>query len=96
MRGRVHEHQDVERVAIVAERGGDEAEIEGKHHAFGQQAAEHEEIGFGVVIEFVATAFGRLDDSAASAFPGVELVREGRQICHNYAALARMARASFS
>ena len=42
MGGFVHEHENVERVAVFAERGRDEAEVEGKYHAFGKQATQFE------------------------------------------------------
>ena len=76
MRGRIHEHENVERISVVAQRRGNEAKIERKHHAFRQKAAQHEQIRVGIVIELVAAAFGCFDDGAARAFLGIELMRE--------------------
>ena len=36
--GRVHQHEDVEWVAVPTQRGGQEAEVEGERREFGQAA----------------------------------------------------------
>jgi hypothetical protein len=54
----------------------DKAEVKRKHHSFGQKAAQHEQVRLGIVIELVAAALGRVNDGAARAFLGVELMRE--------------------
>ena len=41
MRRCIHEDQNVQGVAVFAKRGGNEAEVEGKHHPFGQQRARY-------------------------------------------------------
>src|SRR5262249_7426031 len=60
----------------------DKAEIEREHHAFGQQASEYEEIGFGVVSELVAEAFRGVDNGPASALFGVKQVRKRCKVWH--------------
>jgi phosphoenolpyruvate-protein kinase (PTS system EI component) len=42
---------------VLGKAGRNEAEVERKHHALRQQAAPHEEVRFGIVIELVAAAF---------------------------------------
>jgi hypothetical protein len=69
-------------VAVLAKRRGNEAKVERKHHSFGQEPSQHEEVGRRVVVEFVAEATGRFYDGAADAFFCVQLVSERRQIGH--------------
>src|SRR5579862_4196588 len=59
-----HQNQNIEWVAVVAERRRDEAEIIGKHHALRQHGRELQAIAFGIVAVFVATALRGLDDDA--------------------------------
>jgi hypothetical protein len=42
---------------VLAAGGGKEAEVEGEHHALRQQAAEHEQSRFPIVIKLVAAPF---------------------------------------
>src|SRR5262249_9071927 len=70
---RFHEHEDVERVAVAAERRGDEAEVIGKDHAFRQHGRELHTIAFGIVTVFAAAAAWRLDHD-----PYIAIVAEGR------------------
>jgi len=58
----VHQNEDVERVAVAALRGGDEAEVEWKARAGGEDALEAEEAELLVVCELVPAAGDRLDD----------------------------------
>jgi hypothetical protein len=53
---------------------GNEAEVERKHHPFGQQPTQHEKAGIRIIIELISPAFGRFYDRPANACLGVELV----------------------
>src|SRR5579872_948078 len=78
----VHEHHHVEWIAVLGQRGRNEAEVERKCHPFGQQAAQTEEPEIGIIIEFVSPSFRSLDDSLGAAQLGVPLVRTGFKVRH--------------
>ena len=71
--GRFHEHEDVERVAVLAERRGDKAKIIGKDHAFRQNGRKLHTIAFGIVAVFAAAAARRLNHN-----PHVAVAVKGR------------------
>src|SRR4029077_7901871 len=82
VRRSIQKDHDVEWIAVVSERGGDKTEIERKHHSLGQQAAQFEQFGSGVVVEFVPETLRRLDDRPALTVLWVKLVGKGSQISH--------------
>jgi hypothetical protein len=59
---RIHQHEDIERIAILAEGRGDETKIIRKIHAFGQRRRQFQAIAVRLVFILVAAALGRLDD----------------------------------
>jgi len=71
---RIHQNQDVERVAILAERRRHEAEVAGKDHAFRQHGAKLKAIAFRIVVVLVAAPLRRLDDDTQF----IVLLGEGR------------------
>jgi hypothetical protein len=58
MGGFVHQHKNVEWVAVFAEGGR-------KHHTFGKQAAQFEQVRFGIVVEFISAPFRGFDYGSA-------------------------------
>src|SRR5882762_1150156 len=60
--GRVHENKDIERIAVLADGGRNEAKIVGKYHALRQDGRQLQTIAIRVIPVFVAAALGRLDD----------------------------------
>jgi len=62
------------RVTVFAERRGDKAKIEWKHHSLREQAAQHEQVCIRVIVEFVATTLRCLNDGFANGLLFVEFV----------------------
>src|SRR6476661_924858 len=60
--GLVHEHEHIQRVAVLALGGRHVAEVEGEDRAGGQHAAEAEDAQRVIILELVAAALRRLDD----------------------------------
>src|SRR6185436_17711262 len=71
----VHQDEDVQRIAVAALRRRDEAEVEGKARAGGEDALETKEAELLVVGELVPAAGDRLDDGIQVA----RLLVEGRE-----------------
>ena len=82
MRRGVHQDHHIQWIAIVAQRGWHEAEIEWKQHTLRQQPTELEESGLGIIRKLVPRSFRRLDDRQARPTLRVQSVREGGQIRH--------------
>ena len=76
MSRRVHQNQNVERIAVLSERGRKKTEVKRKHHPFGQQSGQLEETGIRIIIEFVAKPFWSFYDRPADRFFDVELQRK--------------------
>ena len=62
--GRVHQDQDVQRIAIIAQRRWNKAEVEGKGHPFGERGGKFKTIAVWIIAVFVAAPFGRFDHCA--------------------------------
>src|SRR6185437_10289142 len=57
---RIHQHEHIERVAVLAEGRGYETEVIGKIHPFGQRRRQLQAIAVRLILVLVAAAFGRL------------------------------------
>src|SRR5258708_5698726 len=66
----VHEHHDVERIAVLTLCAGNESEVERKHHSFREKPAKDEKVSLWIVCEFISASFRRLNDDPAGAFRG--------------------------
>lgn len=66
--GKIHQNQNIQRIAIAALGRRYEPEIERKRHAFWQRLGKFKACELGVEVVFIGTAFGRFDYRPKASF----------------------------